>query len=307
LDIFPETVELNRRVIPFILLLGISYLAVIIPFTQYLRNRPIAIKLGYMPEAEIIKPVAGDQRYLIAELSILKVLFYYGSLVEKFRNKIVIPPENYNMYKTLESAVILDPYNMDAYYFAQAAFTWEVGHAKDVNRMLKYGMKYRTWDYLLPYYAGFNAAYFLHDYKAGALYMKRAAELSGNSLLTTLAARYFYEAGENELGILFLDTMTKDAKDKKIKEVYKLREKALLAVQFLEKASTKFQKKYGRHPKDLKELIASGIILKLPEDPYGGRFYLDSAGKIRSTSKFTNQTSGEKNERDRYTRPEQGL
>jgi hypothetical protein len=294
LDFFPEAVELNRRVIPLILLLGVSYIAVIIPFTQYLKNRPIAIKLGYMPEAKIIKTVVGDQRYLVAELSVLKVMLYYGSLVEKIMNKIVIPPENYNMYKTLEAAVVLDPYNMDAYYFAQAAFTWEVGRAKDVNAMLKYGMKYRTWDYLLPYYAGFNAAYFLHDYKTGALYMKRAAELSGNSLFTTLAARYFYEAGENKLGILFLDTMTKDAKDEKIKKVYKLREKALLAVQFLENAVTKFQRKYRKPPKDLKDLIASGIIPKLPEDPYGGRFYLDPTGKIRSTSKFASRSSGEK-------------
>ena len=247
-----------------------------------------------MPEAKIIKPIAGDQRYFIAEMYVLKVLFYYGSLVEEFRNKIAIPPENYNMYKTLEAAVILDPYNMDAYYFAEAAFTWEVGHAKDVNAMLKYGMKYRTWDYLLPYYAGFNAAYFLHDYKTAALYMKRAAELSGNSLLTTLTARYFYEAGENELGILFLDTMSKDAKDEKIKKVYKLREKALLAVQFLENSVARFKKEHRRRPKDLNELIVSGIIPKLPQDPYGGSFYLDPSGKIRSTSKFANQSPGEK-------------
>ncbi len=278
----------------FIILLLISYLAVVIPFTAYLKNRPIAVKLGYMPEARIIKPVVGDQRYLIAELYVLKVLFYYGSLVEKNQNRLVIPPEYYNMYKTLESAVVLDPYNMDAYYFAEAAFTWEVGHAKDVNSMLKYGMKYRTWDYLLPYYGGFNAAYFLHDYKTAALYMKRAAEMSGNPLFTTLTARYFYEAGENELGILFLDTMTKDAKDEKIKKVYKLREKALLAAQYLENAVTKFKKARRRSPRDLNELVVSGIIPKLPQDPYGGSFYLDSAGKIRSTSKFAKESPGEK-------------
>ena len=284
---------MSRRSYFFILIL-ISYLAVVIPFTAYLKNRPIAVKLGYMPEARIIKPVVGDQRYLIAELYVLKVLFYYGSLVEKNQNTLVVPPEYYNMYKTLESAVVLDPYNMDAYYFTQAAFTWELRRAKDVNAMLKYGMKYRTWDYLLPYYAGFNAAYFLHDYKTGAKFMKRAAELSGNPLFTTLASRYFYEAGENELGILFLDTMTKGAKDKKIKKVYELREKALLAAQFLENGVVKFKKTHRRLPKDLKELVVSGIIPKLPRDPYGGSFYLDSAGKIRSTSKFANQPPGEK-------------
>jgi hypothetical protein len=293
LDFFSEAVELSRRAIPLIFLI-ITYVAVIVPFTHYLKNRPIAIKLGYVPEAKIVKPIVGDQRYLAAELYVLKVLFYYGSLVEKFRNEIAIPPENYNMFKTLEAAVVLDPYNMDAYYFSQAAFTWEVGHAKDVNAMLKYGMKYRSWDYWLPFYAGFNAAYFLHDYKTAALYMKRAAQLSGNSLLTTLAARYFYEAGENELGILFLNTMTKDAKDERIRKVYKLREQALLAVQFLDDAIARFKKKHGRGPKDLKELVVSGIITRLPEDPYGGHFFLDPVGKIRSTSKFASRSTSEK-------------
>jgi hypothetical protein len=284
---------LSRRCYFFILIL-ISYLAIVIPFTAYLKNRPIAVKLGYMPEARIIKPIVGDQRYLIAELYVLKVLFYYGSLVEINQNTLVVPPEYYNMYKTLESAVILDPYNMDAYYFTQAAFTWELRRAKDVNAMLKYGMKYRTWDYLLPYYAGFNAAYFLHDYKTGAEFMKRAAELSGNPLFTTLASRYFYEAGKSELGILFLNTMTKGAKDKKIKKVYELREKALLAAQFLENGVVKFKKTHRRLPKDLKELVVSGIIPKVPEDPYGGSFYLDPYGKVRSTSKFASQSPGEK-------------
>ena len=46
------------------------------------------------------------------------------------------------MYKTLQTAAKFDPYNSDAYYFAQAAFTWEVGRAKEVNQMLDYGMKH---------------------------------------------------------------------------------------------------------------------------------------------------------------------
>jgi hypothetical protein len=270
----------------FVILL-ISYVAIITPFTAYLKNRPVALKLGYLPDANVMKMVSGDQRTLLAEIAIVKVLFYYGSLAEKASgNKIALQPEYYNMFKTLETAIILDPYNMDAYYFAQAAFTWEVGRAADVTRLLEYGMKYRTWDWYLPFYAGFNEAYFLKDYAGAAKHMKKAAELSGDSLFTTLAARYFYESGRSELGIIFLQSMEQGAKDPKIRELYAVRKRALLVVETLNRAVARFRALNNRPPLNLQELVSAGTIAKLPEDPYGGRFYLDEKGSVRSTSKF---------------------
>lgn len=262
------------------------YAAVVVPLAAQMRERPVEVKLGYVPAARVVKLVAGDQKTLLAELNILRVLFYYGALVEKWRDNVVIRPEYYNMFKTLESAIILDPYNMDAYYFAQAAFTWEIGRARDVNRLLDYGMRHRTWDWSLPFYAGFNAAYFLKDYPAAASYMERAAEITGDSLFTKLAARYHYEAGAGELGVAFLDTMIAQATEPRLKHVYQLRKEALLAVEAIEEAIEKFRANLGRDPQQLEELTARGILDDLPADPYGGTFYLDEQGKVRSTSSF---------------------
>lgn len=267
-------------------ILILMYGAVIFPFVSYLKDRPVAVKLGYLPEAEVMRMVAGDQRYLLAEFCVVKVLFYFGTIIEKQKNMITVKPEYFNMFKTLETAVKLDPYNMDSYYFTQAAFTWEVGRAKDVNRILAYGMKYRTWDWTLPFYAAFNSAYFLKEYADAAKYMEKAADISGNPLLTNLAARYFYESGRNDLGILFLETMEKGAKDKKVKRVYSLRKQALTAAQMLGDAVNRFKKMKGRLPVNLGEMISAGVIVSIPDDPYGGTFYLDESGMVRSTSKF---------------------
>lgn len=264
----------------------ISYLLVIYPFTDYLRQRPIAVKLGYMPEAEALKLVAGDQSCLLAELAIVKVLFYYGTLVEYQKQKLKLPIEYANMFKTLQTAVKLDPYNMDAYYFAQAAFTWEVGRAREVNDMLGYGMQYRKTDYWLPFFAGFNAAYFLKDYRSAATYMKRAAELSGDPLFTSLAARYFYESGQNDLGIVFLEAMQRGAKDRQIRDVYEVRRKALLAVKKIQAAVTGYQAVHGKLPPNIAELVTKGFIDAIPPDPYGGTFYLSETGTVQTTSKF---------------------
>ena len=264
----------------------LCYVAVLIPFTTYLKNRPVMLKLGHVPSGKVLRAVAGDQRYLAAEIYVVRVLFYFGELFGINREGAAITPEYFNMYRTMENAVLLDPYNTDAYYFSQAAFTWELGRVREVNNMLRHGMKYRTWDYQLPFFIGFNSAYFLKDYHTAAEFMKRAAELSGNPLFTTLAARYFYEAEESDLGILFLDTMAKGTRDTKLKKVYELRRDALRAVKILSSATDRFRVEHGRMPVKLEELVSSGLIRRIPDDPYGGRFYLDRDGKIRSTSKF---------------------
>jgi hypothetical protein len=273
-----------------ILLCG--YLLLIVPFAEQMRNRPVAVKLGYLPEAEVLKLVAGEHRSLVAQYAVVKVLVYFGSLVGGFDRRAAQKPEYFNMFKTMQTAVKLDPYNMDAYYFTQAAFTWEIGRVMEVNDMLDYGMRYRTWDPQLPFFAGFNAAYFLKDYRAAADYMKKAAEISGDPLFTNLTARYFYEAGDSKLGILFLSAMEKGAKDRKIRKLYEVRKKALTAVQELTEAIRRFRETHGRAPAPLSELVASGVVSAIPDDPYGGKFYIDEKGLVRSTSKFAFGSDG---------------
>jgi hypothetical protein len=47
-----------------------------------------------------------------------------------------------------------------------------------------------------------------------------------------------------------------------------------------------FAGKYHRHPRSLEELFQKGYLKEFPVDPYGGKFYIDEMGKVRSTSKF---------------------
>lgn len=244
--------------------------------------------MGYLPEAKVLKFMVADHRNLVSEWAVLKVLFYYGGLMEG-GNEIQlfsVPPEYYSMFRTLQTALRLDPYNMDAYYFAQAAFTWDVGRIKEVNNMLDYGMRYRTWDYQLPFYAGFNAAYFLKDYAGAAEYMKKAAQLSGDPLFTNLAGRFFYESGREDLGIVFIKSMEKGTRDRKVKKLLQMRIEALEAVHVIRTAVKNFTSRYGRLPQTVDELVHKGLLVSVPLDPYGGKFFVTADGVVESTSKF---------------------
>jgi len=254
--------------------------------SEILRQRPTVLKLGPVPNAEVLKALAGEHRVSLALRSVARVMFYFGSFFDPNDNRLQKFPEYQSMFKHLENAVKIDPYNMDAYYFAQAAFTWEVGHAKDVNKMLDYGMQYRTWDYWLPFYAGFNAAYFLKDYATAAKYMQIAAKMSNNSLYTRLAARYFNEAGKSGLGLAFLETMAKGARNETVKGIYEKRIAAYKSLRRIEDAVASFVAKTGKQPDKLATLVRAGLMQEIPQDPYGGEFYLDATGKVRTTSDF---------------------
>ena len=275
-------------------LLFCSYLAVIVPFTRAVSDRPVAIKLGVMPEAELLKVLAGEHRHLVAQYAVVKVLFYYGTLVEKFQQKVRLTPEYRNMYATLQTSSKLDPYNADVYYFTQAAFTWELNRIYEVNEMLDYGMRYRTWDYQLPFFAGFNCAYFKKDYAAAAVYFKKAAELSGKPLMANLSARYFSETGQHELGLRFIEYMQHRTMDRKLLAVYETRKQALTAALTIQNAVGEFNRRFGKRPARVPELVEKGVLVTIPRDPYGGEFYLDDKGVVRSTSKFAFSTLSKK-------------
>lgn len=286
MGVWPEAVALRLWIV--FLTAFILHCLILFPFTGELQNRPIAIKLGYLPDARIIKPLAGDLQLAVAHSAVVKVLFYYGTWVQKFTENVIFRPELANMYQTLTTAARVDPYNMDVYYFSQAAFTWEVGRFKEVNELLEYGMKYRTWDPWLPFYLGFNHSYFLKDNVKAAKYYKLAAEKSDNPLFTKLASRYYYESNQIPLALVFLEGMIKGAKDPVVRKMYEIRYRALAATQVLQQGVDEYKTRYGTFPERLQDLIETHLIADVPEDPYGGKFFVDENGRVRTTSNMAN-------------------
>ena len=277
-----------------VLLLLMLYLTVLIPFTYYLKNKPYIEKLGYVPKGAVLNYLCADQKGFIAATLVMKVLMYFGSLAEKSFSKIIIPPDYPAMSRTIHAAVKLDPYNMDAYYFAQAILVWDVKQIPLANELLEYGMRYRNWDYMLPMFVGFNNAYFLKDYGKAAQYYKMAGDLSGSDLFIKLAGRYMYDSGKSEMAITYLSVMEKGTRNEAIKKSFQTRIQAFKAARHIELARDSYVKETGHLPLSIHELIKKGYLVKLPVDPYGGEFYLESNGTVQSSSKFAFGSRSEK-------------
>lgn len=264
------------------------YGLLIMPFTTYMRNKPIEEKLGYVPSIKLLKPLSADQKELVGASLVIKVLMYYGGLLNdaKAGQLFSMPPDLQGMSRLLHGAVRLDPYNMDAYYFAQGFLTWDARQFKVANDLLEYGMGYRTWDWQLPFFAGFNSAYFLKDYVKAAEYYKRAGDLSGQDLHRSLAGRYMQEAGQTDLAIAYLAAMEKGERNPAMKKSYQIRLQAFQEVRRIELARDRFKAERNVLPISVEQLQQAGYLQPAPVDPYGGRFYLEPSGKVATTSKF---------------------
>lgn len=276
-----------QRPLLVLLVCMLGYGAVLGPFTTYMKQKPVEEKLGYVPSANLLQYASADYKEFVSAALLMKVIMYFGGLMDNQATNVVAEKPDYReMSNIIHTALKLDPYNMDGYYFAQSFLTWEVKQFELANKLLDHGMKYRTWDWYLPFFAGFNSAYFLKDNKKAAEYYKRAGELSGQELHFSLAGRYLQESGQTELAIAYLTAMEKGERNPAVKKNYQVRLAAFKEVRRIELARDRYKQSGGVMPVTLAVLERSGLLSPPPSDPYGGQFYLEADGKVSTTSKF---------------------
>jgi len=239
-------------------------------------------QLMLLPSKEVTRVVSFGHEILTAQLIFYNSMFFVGSLDDPPTQNMVR-----ELYHTLDTATYLDPYNIDAYYFAQGVLSWNPSQIEPLNTLLRRGMAHRTWDWHLPFFYGFNQFYFLKRPGEAATYLKKAYELNpANVFLPTLIARLYYQADATEVAIEFLEEMVRNTTNENLRKWLTLRLKAFRMVEFLEDGRAQYQEIYGSQPPSLEALVEGGILKAIPPDPYGGKFYLDESGRVQTTSKF---------------------
>ena len=88
------------------------------------------------------------------------------------------------------------------------------------------------------------------------------------------------------VAIDFLEEMIRNTTSEKLRKWMMMRLQALRFVSLLEDAVDRYRQRYNSKPQNLRMLVEGGIIKAVPPDPYGGKFYLDQRGRVRTTSRF---------------------
>lgn len=220
---------------------------------------------------------------IAADLMQLRAMVAFGEMLEQ--KSPPTPSEWYWLQGTLRNAVELDPYFYDPYVFGNAILTWDAKMVKEANALLVKGVQVRTWDYTLPFFLGFNHFYFLQDDTRAAGYLMESARRPGAPpLVAALATRLQYRRSRAETAAAFLQEILRQTEDPASRKDFEMRLVTLRQIVLLERQVAAYVANFGKQPMSLQELLRAGLIDRLPQDPYGGSYYLDVDGSIKTTS-----------------------
>jgi len=182
----------------------------------------------------------------------------------------------------------LDPYYFDPYYLEAAYISWMVkGDRKLIERInsnLIYGLNHLK-DWRIPFFLGFNYFYFLDNKVLGAKYLKLAAQMKGSPYyIKLLVPRLYAESGKIDMAIAVVKEELANAKSEALRNQLKRRLKALEYIKYLNLVLQRFKNTFGYCPKDVSELKKVGFLTKIPDDPYGGKFYITEKCSVWTTS-----------------------
>lgn len=242
-------------------------------------------ELAQLPRGEVLKPALLGYHHLGADVLWLRTLQVLG----KKRNSA----DEYTwIYHAIDVITTLDPQYAYAYYVGGVALTNLADRVDLSNRLLEKGHRENSNEWNLPFLLGYNYYFVLDDAAKGAEYIGRAARTAGApSFLPGLATRMYAEAGNPDVALEFLEALWKDNPDLAVREKLAIRAKEVLIerdLRALEEAVKQFRLKYAKLPARLSDLIFSGYLTTIPDEPLGGAYHLDSeTGKVSSSSRST--------------------
>lgn len=244
-------------------------------------------KLNSMPrhvvarEIEILLPVwvqvlmAGGERNLAANIAAIRGLVV---ATEKLR------PEEYEFLARVQQDVSwLNPAHEDNYYAAAAILPWS-GQLDAAQLILARATAARPFDYQPAFLYAFHLYHFKGDSIGAAKWLRDAAEKlpddDNKLVMQNLAARWVDKASNLELAIQVVEALAKQTGRRDFRRYLETRVERLRMLQSLREAAKRFSILRGRAPDTLDELVSSGVIDKLPADPFGIGFAIDATGEV---------------------------
>jgi tetratricopeptide (TPR) repeat protein len=238
--------------------------------------------LAQLPKGEYLKPALLGYHHLGADILWLRLVQVIG----KKRNTA----DEYEwMYHALDVITTLDPQYAYAYY-AGGVILGDLANRPDLSiRLLEKGVSANPAVWNIPFLLGYNYYFLLGDPAKGAEYIMKAASLpDGPSYLPGLATRMAAESGSPDTALAFLEARLRETQDPQTRESLANRMKEVIIerdLRILESGVEVYRTEHQTLPAMLADLVASGILPMLPEEPFGGDYRLDPrAGSVSSST-----------------------
>ncbi len=216
----------------------------------------------------------GD-RYLAANLAAIRALVVATDKMQ---------PDEFKILAKVQTDVSwLNPAHEDNYYIAFAILP-QYGELDSAQTILARATRARFFDYQPAFFYGFNQWYYKHDPAGAAAWMREAAENLPDPdqrlTMQNMAARWMDKAQDTELAIRVVEAMAKEARRKDFRAYLETRVVRLRQLLQLRNAAAAHRERFGRPVSSLQELVDTGILPALPQDPFGFGFGFDKQGEI---------------------------
>ncbi len=245
-------------------------------------NLKASYSIGISPiPAKFMKLLSGEFSGLLSDYLLLQIGSYVGS------HKRTSRMQWEKIYIGFEQIFELDPYFMQAYIQAQAFIAWDGRMPEKAIKLLEISKQNRIWDWRPAYYIGFNYYYFLKDFKkASDIYLETAKMKNAPVIIAMLGSRFAIKSKQTQASITVLQLMLDETElsDNDIKEIEN-RIIILKNITILDKAIKQYKHAFNIYPRHLNDLVANGIINKLPFNPYFEEYnYNRTTGEIKFDS-----------------------
>lgn len=234
-----------------------------------IQARPYDVE--HVPDGDVARAASLGQRGLVSDLYWLQTVQYVGEPKADQRGWE-------KLYPLVDLVTDLDPRHGYAYQTAGIVLS-AAGRLDESDAILRKGMEKGPNYWTFPYYLSFNHWFYLGDYETGARYAEIAARTPGASPnISHLAVSLASKSGTPEQAIELLLELRKNVKD--AVTAGRLDEQLKLAVlerdaQALERAAATYTERTGLPLGSLDMLVVSGLVARIPDDPFGGHYQWD--------------------------------
>lgn len=225
-----------------------------------------------LPRFVQVAVTMGD-RYLAANIATWRSLV---ASTEKMR------PDNYAVQGRVQmDAAWLNPRQEDNYYVAAAILPW-YGELDAAQYVLAAADRGRPFDWWPMFYYAFNIYYFRHDAVSAANLLRQLASRAtledDRYSLDSIAASWYQKGYQPEVAVRVINNMAATARSSGFRKFLQMRSDRLQLLLQLRAAATRFEEVHGRRLNSLNELVAAGLLSRLPEDPWHIGFDVDASG-----------------------------
>ena len=234
----------------------------------------------------LLQIISGEFKGIVANFAILEAGAQIGTELKRTpdgKYKTVKKIRNWeNIHQLFVKSQALDPYFKQTYNLAQGVLPWDPGMVKETQAILHRSALALPWDWRPLHYVGFNHYFHLNEPdKAGKIFLEAAKIKDAPAFLSLLGARLAQRGNATEAAIILMKSVLagKDRKDPSYGDIED-RLHALEGSLVIENAIKSYHKRFNHTPISLNDLLESGILKSIPQNPYNQSYCISKDGSV---------------------------